>query len=30
MEYDKQDMPYKWLRSALDRANKEVPGKFKK
>lgn len=30
MEYDKQDVPYKWLRSALDRANKEVPGKFKK
>ena len=30
MEYDKQDMPYKWLRSALNRANKEVPGKFKK
>lgn len=28
MEYDKQDYPYKWLRMALDRANKELPGRF--
>lgn len=28
MEYDVLDMPYKWLRAALDRANKEIPGKF--
>lgn len=28
MEYDKMDYPYKWLRMALDRANKELPGRF--
>lgn len=30
MEYDKSgDIPYRWLRAALDRANKQIPGKFK-
>lgn len=28
MEYDKRDHSYKWLRAALDRANKEIPGNF--
>lgn len=28
MEYDKKDTPYKFMRAALHRANKEIPGKF--